>query len=180
MSEHPGEEEDHHALTKMGAALTILSTTIGGGIVALPSAFYQTGLILGPSLVVIMAVQTTFSSVIYLEAKDLIPGKPESLFEIGYVLFKRPSIFGVCGIIIFNSFGLMLVYFIIFGDTFKTIIRNLTTTDAHHFFGQRGAYVIVICALLMPLVLKKELQELAIITYILFFSLFVFIVLTIV
>jgi len=55
MSEHADEEEEHHALTRTGAALTILSTTIGGGIVALPSAFYQTGLILGPLLIVVMA-----------------------------------------------------------------------------------------------------------------------------
>ena len=55
MSQHGGDEEEHHALTRMGAALTILSTTIGGGIVALPSAFYQTGLILGPALIVLMA-----------------------------------------------------------------------------------------------------------------------------
>ena len=102
------------------------------------------------------------------------------MFEIGYVLFKRPSIFGVSTIIIINSAGLMLIYFITFGDTFASIVTDLSSTVTdEQFFGQRVAYVIIICLLLLPLVLKKQLQELKIISWILFSSLFIFILLTI-
>ena len=49
-------DEEEHKLTQFGAALTIVSTTIGGGIVSLPYAFYWLGLIFGPLLIAVMAV----------------------------------------------------------------------------------------------------------------------------
>jgi len=52
-----------------------------------------------------------------MKAKDLIPGKPESLYEIGYILFKRKAIFAISGIMMLNAFGMCMVYFIIFGKT---------------------------------------------------------------
>lgn len=72
----------------------------------LPYAFYYLSIEVGLVLIVLMAIQTVLSVKVYLEAKELIPGNPDSLFEIGYILFKRPSIFFICFIIVFNSFGL--------------------------------------------------------------------------
>ena len=86
-----------------------------------------------------------------------MPGNPESLFEIGFILFKRSSIFMVCFIIIFNSLGLMLIYFIVFGDTLSSVIRTTTSLDDSNFFTTKPCYIIIITALLIPLVLKKEL-----------------------
>ena len=103
----------------------MISTIVGGGIVGLPFAFYYTGLFIGVTLVVLMAIQTVFSVRLYLAAKDLLPGAPESLFEIGFILFKRSSIFYVSTIIIANSSGLMLIYFIVFGDTLSSLVINL-------------------------------------------------------
>ena len=152
------EGDPEHKLTKVAAALTLISTIVGGGIVGLPFAFYYTGLFIGVTLIVLMAIQTVFSVRLYLAAKDFLPGNPESLFEIGYILFKRSSIFYICIIIILNSSGLMLIYFIVFGDTLSSLVKNLNdSVDDTNFFGQRKAYVIIITACLTPLVLKKEL-----------------------
>mmetsp|Transcript_12699 Transcript_12699/g.21385 ORF Transcript_12699/g.21385 Transcript_12699/m.21385 type:complete len:311 (+) Transcript_12699:175-1107(+) len=133
-------------------------------------------------MMVLMGLQTTAAVRIYLETKDLLPGSPESLFEMGFVLFKRSSIFFISGILIFNSFGLMMVYFIVFGDTMSSVVRNLSneTITAEDFFGKRVAYVIILGSLLVPLVLKKELNEISILSVLLFVSIFTFIILTIV
>jgi amino acid permease len=123
-------------LTKIGAALALISTIVGGGIVGLPFAFYYTGLGLGVLLLVLMAIQTVYSVKLYLAAKDFLPGLPESLFEIGFILYKRSSIFYICAIIIVNSFGLMMIYFIVFGDTLSSLVRNLSSSvDENSFFG---------------------------------------------
>ena len=160
--------------------MTIISTIVGGGIVGLPYAFYYTGLALGISFILVMALQTVCSVELYLAAKDFLPGKPESLFEIGYIIFKRNSIFLICSIIILNSFGLMLVYFIVFGDTLSSVVMNLNSNvTSDDFFGKRMAYVIILSLSLCPLILKKELQELKIISVLLFVSIFTFITLTI-
>ena len=147
-----------HKLSTIGAALTLISTIVGGGIVGLPFAFYNLGLQYGLLFLLFMALQTVYSTKLYCGAKDLIPGKPESLFEIGFVLFGRGSIFLICGIIMFNSVGLMLVYLILFGGNFATLMINvsdpLTKDD---FFGKQMAYVFGLGVLLIPVVIKKEL-----------------------
>lgn len=48
------------------------------------------------------------------------------MFEIGYILMKRHAIFYISVIIIFNSFGLMLIYLIVFGDTMAKLIVDTT------------------------------------------------------
>ena len=75
---------------------------------------------------VAMAVSTINSSMLYLRAKDLTPGKPESLYELGYILQKRKSIFIISIILAINSLGLCMVYFIIFGNTIGGIVSSLS------------------------------------------------------
>lgn len=165
-------------MTRRQAALTLISTIVGGGIVSLPDALYFTGIITGIILCITMAIQTTYSAKLYLVAKEMLPGQPESLFEIGFMLFKRNSIFVISAIIIFNSFGLMLIYFILFGDTLAGLVINMSSVTKDDFMGQRAAYVIIITALLLPLAVKKQLEELKIVSVLLFVSIFSFIVIT--
>jgi amino acid permease len=115
-----------------------------------------------------------------LLAKDYLPGKPMSMFEIGFILFNRSSIFFISTIIIFNSLGLIIIYFIVFGDTLKSLIRDLSNETEHEFFGKRMAYVIILSVLLVPIILKKELKEIKILSVLLFTTLFGFVVLIIV
>ena len=183
-SEDSFEELDgeHKRLSSKGAALAIVSTIVGGGIVGIPYAFYYTGLGLGIALIVFMGLQTVSSVKIYLEAKDILPGKPQSLFEIGYMLYKRNSIFIISAIIIFNSFGLMMVYFIVFGDTLRSVAMDFSDgrITGDDFLGKRMAYVIFLAAALTPLVLKKQLNEISILSVLLFVAIFSFIILTII
>ena len=57
------------------------------------------------------------SSVMYLYVKDIVPENPDSLYEIGYMILGRKSIFILASIFIINAFGLCMIYFIVFGDT---------------------------------------------------------------
>ena len=106
-----------HGLTTFTGVLAILSTIIGGGIVSIPYAFVGIGLPFGICLNFLGVINTIFSIDLYLAAKDLIPDKPESYYEIGYMVIGRGSIFLVGFIQFINSLGLLLLYFIVFGDT---------------------------------------------------------------
>jgi len=132
-----------------------------------------------------MALLTTNSTWLYLKCKDLIPGKPESLFEIGYILFKRNAIFGISFILALYSLGLCMVYFIIFGETMGRIVGSLsygldkdidTLTGSAHFFTHRTPFIIGLAVLQLPVMIKKELQELHIVGVGLFTAIMIFVV----
>ena len=81
---------------------------------------------------------------------------------------------------LFNSAGCMLIYFIVFAETLKSLIIDSTNTNENDFFGKRQAYVILLAIILTPLILKKEMQEFKIISILLFVSLFSFIILIVI
>ena len=113
-----------HGLTAFKGGLAILSTCVGGGIVGLPLAIYRLGIPLAIFLQTLLIFITHATTNIYLYARELVPGKPDSLYEIGYILMGRTSIFVIASVIIINSFGLVIIYFIVFGDTAGQLIAN--------------------------------------------------------
>ena len=105
--------------------LIIISTMIGGSIVTLPFAFYQLGLVCGTAFLVFNAFLTINRSWIYLKAKDLIPGKPESMFEIGYYVMGRKSVFLISTVIFLQSMGISIVMFILVGKTMASVTTDI-------------------------------------------------------
>jgi hypothetical protein len=104
-----------HGLTRFTGALAIISTCVGGGVVGLPLAFYRLGLPTATVLNILVILMTVVSTQMYLLVKDGLPDSPESLYEIGYMLLGTKSIYALACILIVNSFGLCLIYFIVFG-----------------------------------------------------------------
>ena len=161
-----------------GAVLTIVSTIVGGGIVGLPYGFYQLGLPLAMAVMLLVAVHQCNTSWLYLNTKNLIIGQPESLYEIGFVLFSRPSIFFISAILVLNSFGLVMVYFIVFSNCMASIIVDTVALPAEGFgsvLGGNTFWVLVLAACMLPVVLMRELQELHIVSLTLFGAVCVFI-----
>ena len=78
------------------------------------------------AMMIVMAGLTINSSVLYLKAKDLTPGKPESIYELGYILMRRASIFTISGILTLNGLGMCMIYFMIFGNTIGSIVAGIS------------------------------------------------------
>ena len=97
--------------------MAIVSTIIGGGIVGLPFAINTLGLVLGVSLNLLVCYITFVSGSLYLALRNIVPGRPNSLYEIGYMVHGRNAIFYVAIVSVVNSFGLMMIYFIVFSTT---------------------------------------------------------------
>lgn len=55
----------------------------------------------------------------------MVPGKPESFFEIGYILLGRKSIFMICIIIVFNSIIGSAPILILAAKTFAEFFTNI-------------------------------------------------------
>lgn len=88
--------KDVDKLSIFQTSLAIVATSIGGGILGVPFAFYNFGIINGVFIALLIAVISHFSSMLYLATKDLTPRRYESVYEIAYLLTGRASIFVVC------------------------------------------------------------------------------------
>ena len=115
----------------------------------------------------------------YLYIKDIVPDHPDSLYEIGYMIMGRASIFLLASILIINALGLCMIYFIVFGDTAGQLAASFTAAEhlGTVWYTSRWAYSVPLAALLLPICLKKELAEFAWISYVLFISLTLFVIL---
>ena len=106
-----------HGLTIFTGVLALISTCVGGGIVGLPRAFFFLGIPLAIFLNFLCVIAMIYSVRLYLAMKDACPEQPESLYEIGYLIVGRPAIFILGFIYFIASLGLVMIYFITYGDT---------------------------------------------------------------
>ena len=159
----------------------MISTIIGGGIVGIPFSLLHAGIPFGMFLNMVIAISASLSCKLYVGAKDLMTVPVESLFEIGFLLWGRKSIYIISVIIWLASTGLMMIYFIVFGDISRSIVKQLfydsTTSNA---LTHRWLYVLILGLCLLPLVIMKHLKELKIISITLFVAIGLFILLFIV
>ena len=178
----PTFQPDSNALEFGGAMFAIVSTIIGGGIVGLPFGFQQMGIWYSIIFLTLVAIQQCNTACLYLSTKDLIEGKPESLYEIGYMLYSRSSIYFISGIYAINSFGLCMVYYITFSEIVKSLFKDIlgvedttTVTGFKYLLCTKETWVIGLAIFMLPICLKKDLQELHIVSATLFYAIMIFI-----
>ena len=185
-------------LTIFQTSLALIATNIGAGIVGIPYAFYNLGLTLGILTICAYAFVAWIAVILMLKAKDLSPRHYESLYELGYLLMGKPAIYAICGVILFQCMGVLMVYFIIFGDTMSEVFRQMVTgndiagimsdeevlvdletkSPAVQAFCTRSAFVIFSAAILAPALFKKEMKEMKIFSYLLFLAVVVIVIIT--
>ena len=107
-------------LSIMQTTLALVAANIGGGILGMPYAYYHLGLFLALVLTFVIATLSQLSSVLHLKTKDMTPRKYESMYEIGYLLVGRKSIFFLCSIMFMANSGAMILYYIIIGETISS------------------------------------------------------------
>ena len=73
---------------------------------------------------------TRESGRLYLAMYERVPDKPDSLYEIGYMLAGRSTIFINAIVCVINSIGLMMIYFIVFGKTMGGFVNSFRPEGA--------------------------------------------------
>jgi amino acid permease len=170
---------DAEGLTTWSGALALISTIIGGGIVGLPFAFYYLGIPLALAFNVLAVLMTRESGRLYLAMHALVPDRPDSLYEIGYMLSGRSTIFVNAIICVVNSIGLMMIYFIVFSETMGQLVGSFWDKNlGEAWYADKPTYVIGLGILLIPVVIKKELAELEWLATLLFCSIALFVLIT--
>ena len=101
--------------------MALVATNIGGGILGIPYAISRMGLTLGIIFILILAIITHVSNMMYLKIKDLTPRRLESVYEIAYLMFGRSSIFLICTVLFLTNYGAIILYYMIIGETVSTL-----------------------------------------------------------
>ena len=142
-----------HGLTLRLAVLAILSSCVGGGLLAMPLAMYNLGIPICIALNFAVIFVTHITSRIYLAISELVPDNPDSLYEIGYMCYGRGSIFFLSSVFLFNAVGLCLIYFISFGDTGATLVASFSDYDYDDiWYTSRWTYAVPLGVILLPIV----------------------------
>ena len=103
--------------------MALIATYSGAGLTAMPYVFYHMGIYYATLALLTVTIFDALSFMMLLKAKDLTPGRYESFFEISYIIFGRRSIFIYYGNLFICNFGVIIVFYTIFGD----ILSNLAT-----------------------------------------------------
>ena len=159
------------------AGLALVSAIIGGCIVGIPYAMFQTGITMGLVLNILFALITIYSGNLYLKCKDMAPMYVESLYELSYVVVKRIGIFIVATAVVASGAGAIMIYLIVFGDISASLAKKAYGDDSNvdNFLTKRPVYVVTLALLMLPLCLKKQLAEMKFVALTLFLAVALFV-----
>jgi amino acid permease len=175
LSDKSDTDSNYEGMGVREGALALMSACVGGGILGVPFAFYFCGLPLGIliNLFLIICCYRTIRLLSY--CNFMIPGKPESYYEIGYMVLGRKMIFFLSFIIWFNCVGLLMIYYIVLGEISSSLVKQWVLAEGYEgIFATRDFYIGLIYILNIPLVIVREVKEFKIISFIMFFGLFSF------
>lgn len=167
------QPDESHALSTAGGVFSTMAVFIGGGIVTLPNAFYTTGVIPGLTIMLCVGALTINRAWLYMKSKDFIPGKPESTYEIGYYLFGRKIIFVISFMLALLNFGTIIGLLKIFGGICSSLIKDIFSVNKDSssfliYLQNDSFWMIGLCVVISPICLRKEIEELYIVTILLF------------
>jgi len=97
---------------------------------------------------------------IYILLHDILPGRPSSLFEIGFIAVGRKAIFANAINNMVNSTCLVIIYLIVTGETCAQFFGSFYGKQLGEvWYSSRPFYIGVVSVGLFPVVLKKQLAE---------------------
>ena len=157
-----------------GCALQIISTITGGGIVSVPYAMSAPGFEIGIIVNVVIITFMMYCTHLYMSSRDLFGF--DSISELSYMSFGRSSVFIINILVAFVIFGILLLYLILFSKISLSLVVPFIgepPEDGHEdlmarILTNKTTYILLVTAISMPIMLKKNLSELKIQSQILF------------
>jgi amino acid permease len=115
------------------------------------TAGFQNGLLVNLAIIGMMM----FCTHLYLTARDQLGFS--SISELSYKCFGRASVFLINILVAFVIFGILTLYLILFADISISLVGPyISSTLAHN----KITYILMVCIVLTPVMLKKSLSEL--------------------
>ena len=155
-------------LTVWEAGLAFVGSIIGGGIVGIPYSMYETGIPLAIVLNILVILLNLFSGQLYLRLMKMASINVESIYEISYVTIGKPAIYFTAITQFIALYGSMIVYYIVFGDICASIVIQLAFPNGEeNFFTARYLYLAILGVASIPIIVRRRLAEIKIVSIIL-------------
>lgn len=141
-----------------GTVFNMCSSTLGAGVLSLPLAISQTGMLLGPILLVVTAAATYYSCDLLVSAMIATGARSYEQLTV-YLYGKRAGMFVELNIIIF-CFGTVVAYTVAVGDILVPLIRIPVVAKALPWLDRSSAMCIVWVCIMLPLSLVESMSQL--------------------
>ncbi|CCH59538.1 hypothetical protein TBLA_0B07210 [Henningerozyma blattae CBS 6284] len=131
--------------------INLTKTIVGAGMLAIPFAFRNDGILVGILLTLLAAITSGFGLFVLAKcSKTLINPRNSSFFQLTMIAFPNLSPLSDISMIV-QCFGVGLSYIVLIGDLFPTIFNN---------YGSRNFYILTSTIVIVPLCLLKRLDHL--------------------
>ncbi|KAJ1511149.1 hypothetical protein HMI54_001009 [Coelomomyces lativittatus] len=142
-----------------GATLNFTNSIIGAGIISLPYAISQAGIVLGSVLLIGIAFLVDWTALLLVRAGKL--SGQTSYQSIMGVTFGRWGSWSITAFQVIFAFGAMIAYVIIIGDTLPAVFHSLFGTSTSSWFFSRMGFIVMSTVVLLPLSLLNNLNSLS-------------------
>lgn len=115
------------------------------------TAGFFNGLLVNISIILMMMYCTH----LYISAKDLLGFA--SISELSYICFGRSSVFIINILVAFVIFGILTLYLILFADISISLVSPIISNAIAE---NKITYILLVCFVLTPVMMKKSLTEL--------------------
>lgn len=147
------------------AALSIISSIIGGGIISIPYAMTTNGLFMGAMIHIVIMTCLMFTTKLYWESKDMYDA--HSFSELCFMCFGKTSVYVINLLIAFVIFGILTLYMILFANISKSLLPasfkgtiNTEQNWVQWMSQQKFTYILIVTILSIKTMCKKSLTEL--------------------
>lgn len=157
-------EDEVEGFSVIDAALSIVSTIIGGGIISIPYAMTTNGILMGAGIHLVTMTFLMFTAHLYLKSKEMYD--VASFSELCYMCFGRSSVYLINILIAFVIFGILILYMILFSNISLSLLPAglsrdpLTQNWLEWIATQKATYIFLVTIISVQTMLKKSLAEL--------------------
>ena len=138
---------------------------MGGGIVSIPYSYAVSGFWTGIGIQVCVICALWISCKLYLGARTILQCKTE-FSEMANLCLGSISNVILHSLLVLAVFGILALYMILFSQIAISLIGKTYADD--HLLKNKPFYVIALCLLISPIIIRKKIQELRFSTYVLF------------
>jgi amino acid permease len=169
--------KEDHRISLIIAVFSVVSVTIGAGMVSVPKASYESGIPWAIAYNLFNFAACIYSIHLYLRCAQVTGYY--SMPHLGYECFGHCSLYFV-NFVQFIGFGLLpIAYYVIFSNLLRSFFNEIewVNENASNTIGAQWFSVLILGVIVFPLIIKKEIQELKIAGILLFVGVILFILL---